>query len=163
MEEDVFVKMAPGYEIAKSGVPLVMKLKDKGVRSPAEPEELVRHDGPSPCQNRVPPSQIGSGYFEFEDDTGFVILALYVDDVLLMGGNEQLLKRIKKQLMDRFEMTGMDDVSRVLGMNVTHDSDKGMATFHYVKTQDHLADIRTKHFNTQRQRELINTIRDFGA
>ena len=102
-------------------------------------------------------------YFEFEDDTGFVILALYVDDVLLMGGNEQLLKRIKKQLMDRFEMTGMDDVSRVLGMNVTHDSDKGMATFHYVKTQDHLADIRTKHFNTQRQRELINTIRDFGA
>ena len=53
VEDDVFAKMAPGYEIAdKSGVPLVMKLKS--LWSPAEPEDLVRHGRPSPRQNRVP-------------------------------------------------------------------------------------------------------------
>ena len=41
-----------------------------------------------------------------------------MDDVLLLGANKQLLNKLKKQLMDHFEMTDMGDVSRVLGMNV---------------------------------------------
>ena len=51
-----------------------------------------------------------------------------MDDVLLLGANKQLLNKLKKQLMDRFEMTDMCDVSRVLGMNVSRDREKGTIT-----------------------------------
>ena len=44
-----------------------------------------------------------------------------MDDVLVLGANRQLLDKLKKQLMDRFEMTNMGDVSRVLGVSITRD------------------------------------------
>ena len=49
-----------------------------------------------------------------------------MDDVLLLGANKQLLDKLMKQLMDRFEMADMGDVSRVLGMNVTRDREEGI-------------------------------------
>ena len=51
-----------------------------------------------------------------------------MDDVLLLGANKQLLNKLKKQLMDRFEMTEMGDVSRVLGMSVTRNGKEGTIT-----------------------------------
>ena len=63
--------------------------------------------------------------FIYEDGVGFVIVTLYVDDLLLLGANKLLFNTLKKQLMDRFERTGMEDVSRVLGMNVARDCKKG--------------------------------------
>ena len=59
--------------------------------------------------------------YVFEDKTGAAILTLYVDDILLLGNNKQLLGKLEKQIMDHFEMTDLGDVSKVLGMNVTRD------------------------------------------
>ena len=61
----------------------------------------------------------------YEDEVGFVFLTLYVDDLLLLGANKLQLNKLKKQLMGRFEMTDMGDVSRILGMNVARDRKKG--------------------------------------
>ena len=45
VEEDVFVKMAPGYEINDEiGVPLVMKLKKSLYGLQQSPTKLVWHD-----------------------------------------------------------------------------------------------------------------------
>ena len=44
-----------------------------------------------------------------------------MDNVLLLGANKQLLDKLKKKLMNYFEMTDMGDVSRALGMNATRD------------------------------------------
>ena len=74
----------------------------------------------------------------FEDDTGFVILMLHVNDVLILGANTQLLNKPKKLLMDHFEMTDMGDVSWVLGMNVTRDRNKGTIT---IDPKDYTEDI----------------------
>ena len=63
--------------------------------------------------------------YVFEDKTGTAILTLYVDDIFLLGNNKQLLGKLKKQLMDRCEMTDFRDVSNVLGMNVTWDQENG--------------------------------------
>ena len=48
-----------------------------------------------------------------------------MDEVLLLSANKQLLNKLKKQRMDRFETTDVSDVSRLLGMNVTRDRRKG--------------------------------------
>ena len=58
----------------------------------------------------------------YEDEISFLVL--YVDDLLLLRANTLQLNKLKKQLMDRLEMTGMGDVSRFLGMNVICDRKK---------------------------------------
>ena len=62
------------------------------------------------------------------DDDSMVIITLCVDDVRLAGGNNATLEMIKGKLMSRFEMSDMGDVSRVLGMQVTRDSQAGSLT-----------------------------------
>ena len=119
VEEKVYVKMAPGCETYdKSGVPFVMKLKKSlyGLRQ-SPMNWFGTMDGHL--------SNIGLRSLKsdlcvcvFEEKTGTAILTLYVDDILLLGNNKQLLGKLKKQLMDHFEMTDLGDVSKVLGMNV---------------------------------------------
>lgn len=53
------------------------------------------------------------------DDDSTATLTLYVDDVLLMGGNKATLKMPKGNLVSLFTMSDMGDVLRVLGMQVT--------------------------------------------
>ena len=57
----------------------------------------------------------------YDHDGIIIILALYVDDHLVIGGDIQLIEKIKRKLMDQFKMTYMGDVSLVLGMQVTRD------------------------------------------
>ena len=53
-----------------------------------------------------------------------VILTLYIDDILITGKDATLVEQ-KKELKERFEMTDMGEVSRILGMEVTRDYDEG--------------------------------------
>ena len=57
----------------------------------------------------------------YSEGSEIVILTLYVDDVLLVGKDVQVLERIKEKLMSRFSMTDMGDVSQVLGMRIIRD------------------------------------------
>ena len=66
--------------------------------------------------------------YVYEGENSSAILTLYLDDVLLLGANKQLLDKVKKKLMDRFEMTDTGDVSRVLSLNVARDCEEGTIT-----------------------------------
>ena len=66
-------------------------------------------------------------YTSGSDDT-FAILIPYVDDILITGRSEEVVKRLKKALMNRFAMTDMGEVSRILGMAVNRDYDAGTLT-----------------------------------
>ena len=44
-----------------------------------------------------------------------------MDDLFVIGGDIQLIEKIKRKLMDQFEMTDTGDVSLLLGMQVTRD------------------------------------------
>ena len=106
VEEEVSIKMAPGYETYdKPGGPFVMKLKKSLYGLPQSPKNLF-----GPMDDHL--SSIGFRslksdpcVYVFEDKTNTAILTFYVDDILLLGNNKQLLDKLKKQLMDRFEMT----------------------------------------------------------
>ena len=54
-----------------------------------------------------------------------VILTLYVDDILITGKDPTLVKQKKKELKERFEMTDVEEVSRIFGMEVTRDYGEG--------------------------------------
>ena len=114
--------MAPGYETYdKSGVSFVMKVKKSlyGLRQSPKNWFGTMDDHLSNIGFRSLMSD--PCVYVFKDKTGTAILTLYVDDIVLLGNNKQLLGKLKKQLMDRFETTDLGDVSKVLGMNVTRD------------------------------------------
>ena len=53
---------------------------------------------------------------------------LYVDDLLLLGGNTPVLKELKRKLTERFTMTDMGYVSLFLGMQITRERQAGTLT-----------------------------------
>ena len=121
IEEDVFVVEPPGFEAqGKNGVPFVMKL-GKSLYWLAQ--------SPVNWFHTIDPVLISIGFTPLKSDTciyiydhdGIIILTLYVDDILVIGGDIQLIEKIKRKLMDQFKMTDMGDVSLVLSMQVTRD------------------------------------------
>lgn len=63
--------------------------------------------------------------YTYSEGGGIVVSTMYVDDVLLLGKNVVVLRRIKQKLMSRFSMKVMGAVSLVLGMGVTCDPENG--------------------------------------
>ena len=138
VEEEVYVKMAPGYEeFSNDGVPMVTRLLKSlyGLRqSPrcwyGTVDERVVEIGfkslkSDPC------------VYIYSEGGAMYVLTLYVDDVILLGKDRKVLERIKRKLMGRFSMTDMGDVSLVFGMEVTRERTKGTVTItqeNYVKS-----------------------------
>ena len=75
----------------------------------------------------------------------FVILTLYVDDILTIGKDPTLVEEKRKKLKERFEMTDVGEVSRILGMEVTRDYDEGTLAI----TQTAYADNILERFGMQ--------------
>ena len=122
VEEKISVKMDPGYERSnESGVPLIMKFK-KGLRQ--SPKNWFRTMANHLVKIGFRSFKSDPCVYVYKDKNGSAILMLYVDDILLMGANKELLDKPKKQHMDLFEMTDVGDVSRVLGMSVIRDHEE---------------------------------------
>ena len=75
--------------------------------------------------------------YAYSESSDIIILPLYVDDVLLLGKDLTVPRRIKQKLMSCFSMTDMGDVSLVRWMGVTRDREKETVTIsreHYTKS-----------------------------
>jgi ATP-binding cassette subfamily B (MDR/TAP) protein 1 len=57
---------------------------------------------------------------KFSDDD-FIILLLYVDDMLIVGKNVSRIDRLKKQLGESFAMKDMGAAKKILGISITRD------------------------------------------
>ena len=68
--------------------------------------------------------------------TRYDILYAVNHDILFLSSSKSLLNKLKKKLMNRFEMSDMGDVSRILGMNVTRDRGKGTITISQIDCTD---------------------------
>lgn len=120
VEEDVWVQQAPGFEEThpETGKPQVLKLRKSlyGLRqSPRNWNSTfaraIESIGFSPIFSDPCVYVYGSG------DT-YVVLSIYVDDVLLLGVNPTTVKTVREQLMSKFSMTNLGAASLVLGMEI---------------------------------------------
>ena len=69
-------------------------------------------------------------------NNGFVILSLYVDDILLVGTNKKMFDTAKRWLSLNFEMKDMGEASYVLSMKIVRDRAKrllGLSQETYIK------------------------------
>ena len=54
----------------------------------------------------------------------FIYVALYVDDMLLVGNNMDLIKEVKQQLSSKFNMKDLGPTNFILGMEIERDREK---------------------------------------
>jgi len=67
-------------------------------------------------------------------DKGYVIVCLYVDDMLIIGSNIEMIKITKKMLNKRFDMKDMGIADVILGMKISKTSDGyALSQSHYVE------------------------------
>jgi hypothetical protein len=59
-------------------------------------------------------------YIKMSDD-GIVIIAVYVDDLLIASSNPNERKQIQQQLMEKYKMKDLGELKWILGMRVTRD------------------------------------------
>lgn len=53
------------------------------------------------------------------------IIAIYVDDLLILSNNVQNLSTLKKELSKFFEMNDLGEPQQLLGINISRDQTKG--------------------------------------
>jgi hypothetical protein len=59
-------------------------------------------------------------YFKLIDDC-ISYLVLYVDDILLIGNNKEIIQNVKTQLFSKFDMKDLGVANFILGMEIKRD------------------------------------------
>jgi len=58
-----------------------------------------------------------------EESGHFIYVALYVNDMLLIGNNMGAIKKVKKQLCSKFDMKELSATNFILGMEIKRDQE----------------------------------------
>ena len=70
--------------------------------------------------------------YKLIEDRSVVFLVLYVDDILLIGNNVQLLSKVKTWLAEQFQMRDLGNASDVLSILTIKDKNKRRLTLSQV-------------------------------
>ena len=60
-------------------------------------------------------------YFKQFPGEKFIILLLYVDDMLIVVQNRAQISKLKEELIESFDMKGLGSAKQILGMEITSD------------------------------------------
>ena len=127
LEENVYTKQAPGFETIdeRTNRPLVMKLRKclHGLRqSPSVWNSTINKDlrimGFTPTASDSCVYTKGSG-------NAYIMLTLFVDDLLIIRLSNKSMVEVRRVLMEKFAMTEHGDASQILGFQVERDKAAG--------------------------------------
>jgi hypothetical protein len=68
-------------------------------------------------------------YFKRLENGSYIILLLYVDDMVVAGSNMQDINMLNKKLANSFVMKDLDVANKILGMRITRDRKNHKLTF----------------------------------
>jgi hypothetical protein len=58
-----------------------------------------------------------------EEDGNFIYVALYVDDMFLIGNSMDAIKEVKKKLSSKFDMKDLSALKFIMGMEIKRDKE----------------------------------------
>ena len=64
--------------------------------------------------------------FYMIEDGALIIVAVYVDDKMMLSKNKEKIEKLKKQLAHEYDMTDLGKARWILGMEIICDRDKRM-------------------------------------
>ncbi|CAI7780524.1 unnamed protein product [Closterium sp. NIES-54] len=85
-------------------------------------------------------SECGHSLFLLQEKEQFLMLLVYVDDILLLSESSAMIEHVEEMLEMQFKCSKMGDVKYYLGMHVERDLDKGMLRLHHRKYCEGLAE-----------------------
>jgi hypothetical protein len=125
LEEDVYVKQPPGFEL-KGKEDRVLKLNKALYGLKQAPRAWnKRIDQFLVMQSFVKCSVEYGVYVKHSDDKHMLIICLYVDDLLVTGSSPMEIENFKSQMKSEFEMTDLEKLTYLLGMELL-ETPKGM-------------------------------------
>lgn len=74
-------------------------------------------------------------YF-WKENNDFVLLVVYVDDMLITGTEQSIVEKLKEELYKNFEMTSLGEPRKYIGINIDRNFDSGEMFLHqrdYIK------------------------------
>ena len=121
LEEEIYMQQPEGFEV-KGKENLVCKLKKSlyGLKQ-ALRQWYKKFDSfmMSHGYNRTSSDHCVFTKKFYDDD--FIILLLYVDDMLIIGHDSSKIDRLKKELSKSFAMKDLGSVKQILSMKISHD------------------------------------------
>jgi hypothetical protein len=123
LEEEIFMKQPEGY-VVKGKKELVCKLKKSlyGLKQ-----------SPRMWYQKFDTYMMGLGFTRSKEDhcvyskligDHLIYLVLYVDDMLLIGNNKEIIQDVKTQLSSKFDMKDLGASNFILGMEIKRDRKK---------------------------------------
>ncbi|CAI7882902.1 unnamed protein product [Closterium sp. NIES-53] len=85
-------------------------------------------------------SECDHSLFPLQEKEKFLMLLVYVDDILLFSKSAAMIERVEEMLEMQFKCLKMGDVKYYLGMHVERDLDKGVLRLHQRKYCEGLAE-----------------------
>ncbi|CAI7735194.1 unnamed protein product [Closterium sp. NIES-54] len=85
-------------------------------------------------------SECDHSLFLLQEKEQFLMLLVYVDDILLFSESAAMIERVEEMLEMQFKCSKMGDVKYYLGMHVERDLDKGVLRLHQRKYCERLAE-----------------------
>ncbi|CAI7806588.1 unnamed protein product [Closterium sp. NIES-54] len=85
-------------------------------------------------------SECDHSLFLLQEKEQFLMLLVYVDDILLFSKSSAMIERVEEMLEMQFKCSKMGDVKYYLGMHVERDLDKGVLRLHQTKYCEGLAE-----------------------
>jgi hypothetical protein len=121
LEEEIYMQQPQGYEV-KGKENLVCRLKKRLYGLKQAPRQwylkfdrFMTEQGYSRCHSDH------CVYFKRLENGSYIILLLYVDDMLVAGSNMQDINVLKKKLANSFAMKDLGAAKKILGMRITRD------------------------------------------
>ena len=78
-------------------------------------------------------TSVANVFMSKKQKNGYVILCLYVDDTLIVGSNDDMIKSTKNMLKSKFDMKDMGFADVILGIKISRASNELiLSQTHYV-------------------------------
>ena len=121
LEEELYMQQPEGYEV-EGKEEMVCKLKKSLYGLKQAPRQWYKKfDSFMMEQGYIRCHSDHCVYTKKFEDGSYIILCLYVDDMLVAGKNMQEIKLLKKQLSESFDMKDLGAARQILGMRITRD------------------------------------------
>lgn len=145
LEEEIYMQQPEGYEV-KGKEKLVCRLKKSlyGLKQAPRQwylkfDKFMSEQGYTRCHSDH------CVYLKRKNDGSYIILLLYVDDMLVAGSNMQEINVLKRKLANSFAMKDLGAAKQILGMRITRDRKNRKLTL----SQNEYIEKVLKRFNMQ--------------
>jgi transposase InsO family protein len=120
LDEDIYMVQPEGY-LSKGNEELVCRLKKSLYGLKQAPRQWYKKFDSFMHEIKFVRTEADHCCYFKRFGDGYIILLLYVDDMLIAGTSAQEVSKMKEQLSKRFAMKDLGDAKQILGMRIERD------------------------------------------